>query len=76
MPVDPLRDGSIAEREDLAKMNNTVADSLKGKGLQLVETDAQAFRAKLKSAGFYEEWKGKFGPEAWGILEKAVGSLS
>jgi tripartite ATP-independent transporter DctP family solute receptor len=68
--------GAVAEREDLAKMNNTVADSLKGKGLQFVETDAQAFRAKLKSAGFYEEWKGKFGPEAWGILEKAVGNLS
>src|SRR5947209_6115356 len=65
--------GALAEREDLAKMNNTVATSLKGKGLQFVETDAQAFRAKLKSAGFYEEWKGKFGPEAWGILEKAVG---
>jgi tripartite ATP-independent transporter DctP family solute receptor len=68
--------GALAEREDLAKMNNTVADSLKGKGLQFVDTDAQAFRAKLKSAGFYEEWKGKFGPEAWGILEKAVGNLS
>ena len=26
--------------------------------------------------GFYEEWKGKFGAEAWGTLEKAVGSLS
>ena len=68
--------GALAEREDLAKMNNTVADSLKSKGLQFVETDAQAFRAKLKSAGFYEEWKGKFGAEAWGTLEKAVGNLS
>jgi len=68
--------GAVAEREDLAKMNNTVADSLKSKGLQFVDTDAQAFRAKLKSAGFYAEWKGKFGPEAWGLLEKAVGNLS
>jgi TRAP-type transport system periplasmic protein len=68
--------GAGAEREDLAKMNNTVADSLKSKGLQFVDTDAQAFRAKLKSAGFYAEWKGKFGPEAWGLLEKAVGNLS
>ncbi len=68
--------GAVSEREDLAKMNNTVAETLKGKGLQFVDTDASAFRAKLKSAGFYEEWKGKFGPEAWGILEKAVGNLS
>jgi tripartite ATP-independent transporter DctP family solute receptor len=67
---------AITEREDLAKMNNTVADTLKGKGLQFVETDAAAFRGTLKKAGFYEEWKGKFGAEAWGVLEKAVGNLS
>jgi tripartite ATP-independent transporter DctP family solute receptor len=68
--------GAVAEREDLAKMNNTVAATLKSKGMQFVETDAATFRAKLKSAGFYEEWKGKFGAEAWGVLEKAVGNLS
>jgi tripartite ATP-independent transporter DctP family solute receptor len=67
---------AIAEREDLAKMNSGVADTLKGKGLQFVETDAAAFRGALKKAGFYEEWKGKFGAEAWGVLEKAGGNLS
>jgi tripartite ATP-independent transporter DctP family solute receptor len=67
---------AIAEREDLAKMNNTVAATLKGKGLQFVDTDPVAFRGALKKAGFYEEWKGKFGAEAWGALEKAVGSLA
>ena len=68
--------GAIAERADLATMNNTVAATLKGKGLQFVDTDATAFRAALKKAGFYEEWRGKFGPEAWGVLEQAVGSLA
>ena len=67
---------ALAERDDLAKMSNTVADTLKGKGLQFVDTDAVAFRGALKKAGFYEEWKGKFGAEAWGTLEKAVGTLS
>jgi len=67
---------AIDERNDLAKMNDTVAATLKSKGLQFVETDPVAFRAALKKAGFYEEWKGKFGAEAWGTLEKAVGSLS
>ncbi len=67
---------AIAEREDLSKMNQTVATTLKGKGLQFVETDAAAFRGALKKAGFYEEWKGKFGAEAWSTLEKAVGNLS
>ena len=67
---------ALEERADLAKMNDTVAAALKGKGLQFVDTDAVAFRGALKKAGFYEEWKGKFGPEAWGVLEKAVGNLS
>jgi tripartite ATP-independent transporter DctP family solute receptor len=67
---------AIAERADLATMNNTVAATLKSKGLQFVDTDATVFRGALKKAGFYEEWRGKFGPEAWGVLEKAVGSLA
>ena len=53
----------------------TVADDLKGKGLQFIDTDPAAFRDTLKNAGFYAEWKGKFGDEAWATLEKSVGSL-
>ena len=34
------------------------------------------FRAVLKSSGFYTEWKGKYGPEVWGILEKYSGPLA
>ena len=34
------------------------------------------FRDKLRSAGFYAEWKGKYGDQAWDLLEKAVGKLS
>jgi hypothetical protein len=34
------------------------------------------FRDKLRSAGFYSEWKGKYGDEAWALLEKSVGKLS
>ena len=30
----------------------------------------------LSQAGFYAEWKTKFGDEAWAILERAVGKLS
>ena len=38
------------------------------------ETKADAFRDMLRKAGFYAEWKKKYGDEAWAILEKAVGS--
>jgi hypothetical protein len=38
--------------------------------------DPAPFRDKLRSAGFYDEWKKKFGDGAWSALEASVGSLS
>ncbi len=66
----------LLERQDIAKLNASLQDSLKSKGLQFTDVDASAFRAALKKAGFYSEWREKFGPEAWGALEGAVGSLA
>jgi TRAP-type transport system periplasmic protein len=67
---------ALAERADIAKLNGTVTEELKAKGLEFVEVDKPAFRAALKNAGFYAEWKKKYGDEAWGILEAEVGTLS
>ena len=36
----------------------------------------EAFREKLRSAGYYAEWKNKFGNEAWAILERTTGKLA
>jgi tripartite ATP-independent transporter DctP family solute receptor len=71
-----LNKSALDERADVAKLNETVAADLKSKGLLFVEVDKPAFRQALKSAGFYAEWKKKYGDEAWGILEAAVGTLS
>jgi hypothetical protein len=38
--------------------------------------DPQSFRDALKKAGFYDEWKKNYGPEAWALLEKFTGSLA
>ena len=35
--------------------------------------DPEPFRATLRRAGFYDEWKQKFGDEAWTLLAKASG---
>ena len=34
------------------------------------------FRDKLRKAGFYAEWKGRYGEEGWSLLEKACGKLT
>ena len=49
---------------------------LAGKGLTFNQPNVAPFREKLRSAGFYAEWKGKYGDEAWDLLEKSVGKLS
>jgi tripartite ATP-independent transporter DctP family solute receptor len=67
---------ALLERQDVEKLNATLEGSLKKNGMEFVDTDAAVFRAALKKAGFYAEWKEKYGPAAWSALEAAVGSLA
>ena len=67
---------AILERQDVEKLNATLQGSLKEHGMEFIDTDAAVFRAALKKAGFYAEWKEKYGPAAWSALEAAVGSLA
>jgi TRAP-type transport system periplasmic protein len=71
-----LNKSALDERADIARLNLSVAADLKAKGLEFVDVDKPAFRQALKTAGFYAEWKKKYGDEAWGILESEVGTLS
>jgi tripartite ATP-independent transporter DctP family solute receptor len=67
---------AIKERADTAKLNGSLRGELEGKGLVFNQPDVGPFREKLRSAGFYAEWKGKYGDQAWALLEKSVGKLS
>ncbi len=64
------------ERADVAKLNASLQQDLAAKGLVFNQPDPAPFRDKLRAAGFYAEWKAKFGDEAWTVLENAVGKLS
>ncbi|QCI66798.1 TRAP transporter substrate-binding protein [Phreatobacter stygius] len=66
---------AVAERADVAKLGDTVQADLTAKGMKFNTVDPAPFREKLKAAGFYTEWKGKFGDAAWATLEASVGSL-
>ena len=67
---------TVKERADTEQLNVTVKEQLAAKGLTFNQPDVAPFRDKLRSAGFYAEWKGKYGDHAWDVLEKAVGKLS
>lgn len=69
--------GEAAEREraDIQQLNSGLVATLTKAGITFNEPDKMAFRDALKTGGFYSEWKGKFGAEAWGLLEKYAGAL-
>jgi len=66
---------SLKERVDVAELNAGLQKDLTAKGMVFNQPDAAAFRDQLRKAGFYGEWKGKYGDEAWAILERSVGKL-
>jgi TRAP-type C4-dicarboxylate transport system permease small subunit len=61
--------------KDAGKLNETLEADLKAKGMQFNRPAADSFRAALRESGFYADWKKRFGDEAWGLLEAAVGKL-
>jgi tripartite ATP-independent transporter DctP family solute receptor len=70
-----LNEGAMKERADVAAQNATLEKELQAKGVVFNTPKTDGFRNKLRQAGFYNEWKGKFGPEAWAVLEKYTGKL-
>ena len=66
----------LKEREDVAKLNASLQQDLTAKGLVFNRPDPAPFRSKLRAAGFYTEWKSKYGEEAWSLLEKSAGKLA
>jgi tripartite ATP-independent transporter DctP family solute receptor len=71
-----INEAGLKQRADVKTLNDSLVGEMKAKGLQFNDTDNGAFRAKLRSAGFYAEWNKKFGPEAWALLEKYTGKLA
>jgi tripartite ATP-independent transporter DctP family solute receptor len=66
----------LKERADIASMDSTLEGTLKEKGLEFSRPDPQPFRAALQKAGFYKQWREKFGEEAWALLEEYSGKLA
>ena len=63
------------QRDDIRRLNNGLEAQLKAKGLTFNYPENKSFRDALSKAGFYKEWRGKFGDEAMAQLEKYSGKL-
>ena len=66
----------MRERADVAELNANLQKELSAKGMQINQPDPAAFRDQLRKAGFYAEWKSKYGDEAWALLERSTGKLA
>ncbi len=71
--------GKAAEEQRLEnkRLNETLRGELEKGGLAFnAPTDLASFRTVLSKAGFYAEWRAKFGADAWRLLEKYAGELA
>lgn len=66
----------MKERADVAELNANLQKELAGKGMTFNQPDGMLFRDQLRKAGFYSEWKAKYGDEAWALLERSAGKLA
>jgi tripartite ATP-independent transporter DctP family solute receptor len=66
----------MAERADVYALNTQLQAQLATQGLAFNTPTPGPIRDALRKAGFYQEWKGKYGDQAWGVFERAVGKLA
>jgi tripartite ATP-independent transporter DctP family solute receptor len=71
-----LNAAAIAQRADMAGLNVSLQQEIAAKGMVFNTPRTDPFREKLRSAGYYSEWKNKFGAEAWAVLERSTGKLA
>jgi tripartite ATP-independent transporter DctP family solute receptor len=64
------------QRADMVEQSKVLQTKLEGHGLIFNQPDTEPFRETLRKAGYYSEWRGKFGEQAWSILEKYSGRLA
>jgi TRAP-type C4-dicarboxylate transport system substrate-binding protein len=71
-----LNAAAMTQRADMATLNVSLQQEISAKGMVFNTARTEPFRDKLRSAGYYSEWKNKFGSEAWAVLERNTGKLA
>jgi tripartite ATP-independent transporter DctP family solute receptor len=66
---------ALDQRRDMADIEAHVRGDMTAAGLSFNDPDTGAFRDMLRKSGYYADWKGKFGGEAWELLEKYTGAV-
>ena len=71
-----INETCVKQRTDVATLNASLQKELAEKGMVFNTPNSEGFRKQLRESGFYTDWKGKYGNEAWSILERSTGKLA
>jgi tripartite ATP-independent transporter DctP family solute receptor len=71
-----FEDYAVRQQKEFARMDAELEPALAAKGMVFNHPERNQFRDALRKAGYYSDWKAKFGPEAWGKLEQYTGPLA
>ena len=69
-----LNKGAEDQRADLETLNSSLQKDLEGRGMVFNTVEKPLFQARLRQAGFYKEWRERFGEANWKLLEKSTGA--
>ncbi len=72
---DAFSTAAEAQRTVNESQDSSLESKLKSQGLTFNTVDTAPFKEQLVKAGYYKEWKGKFGDKLWSALEKYTGTL-
>ncbi len=61
------------QRAEIRRLNGSLQGDLQARGMAFNDVDIASLQKTITDAGYYREWKGKFGAEAWGLLQKYTG---
>jgi tripartite ATP-independent transporter DctP family solute receptor len=71
-----LNAAALVQRQDGAALSGTTEAELTALGMTFNRPNPGEFRAELRKAGFYADWRRKYGEAAWSLLEKYTGKLA
>ena len=67
---------AVADREEMVRDETSTEQALAAKGMVVNHSDVGTFKAAVRKAGLYAQWRDTFGADAWSTLEKSVGPLA
>jgi tripartite ATP-independent transporter DctP family solute receptor len=73
--ADSINAAALAQRRDMVELNSNLQSKLTQQGMEFTQPDRNAFREGLIKAGFYAEWKQKYGEQAWSLLQQTSDKL-